>query len=280
MEYSCIAVIPIYRRPTPAELLSLEIAKANISSHALCVAIPADLDFDPSPIQSVKLPSEFFTSVKAYGSLMVSKSFYELFIDFDYILIYQLDCFVFADRLDSFCALGCDYVAPLILGRSDGFWPSSDIVGVGGFSLRKVSSFCKVLDLIEDPSFSAEAFSLAARIERNGAEDMFWSLAAPAIDPSFSVASPEIALAFGFEGDPRKSYVRAHGLQPFGCHHWNRLSFFLWYLPWIPLPLSKSLCLIPPVLVELTISESVNLLCRIRDRALRIFRWPISRTTA
>lgn len=120
-ELACIVVIPIYRSPTPAEFLSLEIAKATISTHALCVVMPADLDFDPSPIAGVRLPSKYFTSTKAYGSLMVNKEFYRLFIDFDYILIYQLDSFVFSDRLDSFCLLGYDYVAPLILGRSDGF---------------------------------------------------------------------------------------------------------------------------------------------------------------
>jgi hypothetical protein len=261
-------------------LLSLEIVKAIISNHALCVAMPEHLSFDPSPIQAVRLPCEYFSSVNAYGALMVSKDFYKLFGGFDYILIYQLDCFVFADQVAQFCALGCDYIAPLILGRSDGFWPSSDIVGVGGFSLRKVSPFIRVLELIEQPSFSAEASSLASRIERNGAEDMFWSLAAPVIAPGFSVASPETALAFGFEGDPRKSYFRARRQKPFGCHHWNKLSFFLWYLPWIPLPLSQRLRLIPPVLVELTLAEVVHLWSRIWGRARRIFYWAINGSKA
>jgi len=240
--------------------------------------MPEDLDYDPSPIQIVRLPSKYFTSVKAYGSLMVSKDFYGLFADFDYILIHQLDCFVFASHLDSFCALGFDYIAPLILGRSDGYWPSYDIVGVGGFSLRKVDSFLKVLELIKHPLFSSEALSLASRIERNGAEDMFWSLSASSIDPSFSVATPEIALAFGFEGDPRKSYSRALNYQPFGCHHWNKLKFFLWYLPWLPLSLSVRLRLIPPVLVELSLSEVVTLCSRIWRRTLLFFQLSVRRS--
>lgn len=273
---TCAVAIPIYRKPTPSERLSLSIAEKFLPQENSFIVAPRSLEFHYSGIRIIRLPDEWFSTIKKYGSLMVSKSFYELFIEFDYVLIYQLDCLVFDVRLDEFTALGFDYVAPLILGRLDGFWPSTDIVGVGGFSLRKVRSFVEVLSLIQKSDFTAEASSLACRIDRNGAEDMFWSLSASAIDPGFSVASPEIALAFGFEGDPRNSYPRAHRQQPFGCHHWNKLSFFLWYLPWIRLPLLERLCLIPPVLVELTFSEVVNLLSGIWGRAFRIFRSPTS----
>lgn len=251
MQSSCIIVIPIYRKPSQAELLSLESVKTVMTDHDLCIAMPEDLDFDPSPLQVVRFDADFFSSIKAYGSLMVNKLFYKTFLEFEYILIYQLDCLVFVDHLAAFCALGYDYVAPLILGRSDGFWPSSDVVGVGGFSLRKVSSFLDVLELIEDPLFSSEAECLAARIERNGAEDMFWSLAAPTILPRFSVASPQVALAFGFEGDPRRSFSKSRRRKPFGCHHWNQLSNFLWYLPWIKLPFGRWLRLVPCAVIEL-----------------------------
>lgn len=275
MTFSCAVAIPIYRNPTPSERFSLFVAEKFLSRENCFIVAPNSLKFYSKAIKVIRLPDDWFCSIEKYGSLMVSKSFYELFDNYDYILVYQLDCLVFGARLNEFTAFGFDYVAPLILGRSDGFWPNSDIVGVGGFSLRKVSSFLKVLELIDKPSFSAELSRLACRIERNGAEDMFWSLAASTIDPGFSVASPEIALAFGFEGDPRKSYLRAHRQQPFGCHHWNKLSFFLWYLPWIPLPLSQSLRLIPTVLAELAISEVMSLLSRIWRRAARIFPWLI-----
>jgi len=175
----CAVVIPIYRKPKPSELLSLKIVQTVLSRHSIFIVLPSSLDFHSSHAKLIRLPDDRLASIKNYACLMVDKSFYNLFADFEYILIYQLDCLVFADRLVEFCSLGLDYIAPLILGRSDGFWPSNDIVGVGGFSLRKVSSFLRILELIEQPQYKNEAMSLAGRIHRNGAEDMFWSLAAP-----------------------------------------------------------------------------------------------------
>ena len=230
--------------------------------------MPDRLRFESDSLRCIRLDSRCFYSINAYGALMVDKAFYQLFAEFDYILVYQLDCLVFADRLAEFCRLGYDYLAPLILARSDGCWPGSDIVGVGGFSLRRVGSFLRVLDLIENPQFSAEALSLEGRINRNGAEDMFWSLAAPVIDPCFSVANPETALAFGFEGDPRLSYSRAGKQRPFGCHHWNSLFAFLWYFPWLPLSLTQRLRLVPPVFAELMISDLIGLGRRVSRRLI------------
>lgn len=266
MNASCAVIIPVYRRPTPSERLSLMLAEKFFPSKSRYIVMPESLNFSPVEFQIKRLPNHYFDSVKGYASLMVNKLFYENFAGFDYILIYQLDCLVFSERLSEFCSLGYDYVAPLILGRSDGLWPSRDIVGVGGFSLRKVSSFLRVLNLIEKPEFAAEACSLANRIERNGAEDIFWSLAAPVIDPDFSVASPESALAFGFEGDPHKSYIRAYRQKPFGCHHWNKLSFFIWYFPWIPLPLLLKVRYLCSVGLELFIIYILHILIKVKSR--------------
>jgi len=41
---------------------------------------------------------------------MMSPAFYDAFKAFDYILIYQLDAFVFRDELEYFCSLGYDYI--------------------------------------------------------------------------------------------------------------------------------------------------------------------------
>jgi hypothetical protein len=234
--------------------------------------MPESLAFDPGSRRVIRLPDFWFASIKGYAALMVDSAFYRLFCEYEYVLIYQPDCLLFSDRLVDFCRLGFDYLAPLILGRSDGFWPDLDIVGVGGFSLRRVRSFLKVLDLLQQPQFQAEAVALNDRIQRNGAEDMFWSLSACHVDPGFSVASPEVALAFGFEGDPRRSLQRAEGRQPFGCHHWNRLPYFLWYLRWIRLPVALWLRLIPPVLVELSLVEVRDLTARLRRRLSSLVR--------
>ena len=270
---SCAVAIPIYRKFTPSERLSLLVLEQTLPRDNCFIVAPKSLKVDSSQFKIIRLPDQWFSSIISYGSLMVSAGFYELFVEFDYVLIYQLDCLIFGSRLDEFCALGFDYVAPLILGRTDGYWPQNDIVGVGGFSLRKISSFLEILNSVGKPEFAAEMHSLANRIQRNGAEDMFWSLSAPAIDPNFSVASPEVALAFGFEGDPSRSFQRSNYQQPFGCHHWNKLAFFVWYLRWIRLSLSRSLLLIPPIFFELALSETRGICERARRRSSVFLRF-------
>jgi hypothetical protein len=42
---------------------------------------------------------------------MKSKQFYERFVAYDYMLIYQLDAYVFKDELDDWSAKGYDLLA-------------------------------------------------------------------------------------------------------------------------------------------------------------------------
>lgn len=272
MTHDCAVVIPIYKKPSYAEKLALEVGSQILSRYHHYIVMPEGLDYCYTNYSVVHLPDCYFVSVNAYARLLTEPLFYSLFNTYDYILIYQLDCLVFNDSLAEFCSLGLDYIAPLILARKDGFWPATDIVGVGGFSLRKVQSFLKVLDLLERPDFSQEATAKNDRINRNGAEDMFWGLAAPAIDPLFKVASPACALAFGFEGDPQKSFVRSGEKQPFGCHHWNNTRFLIWYLNWLwKLPGKQSFSihralLLFMALLELLFQDSTKFLLRVLRR--------------
>ena len=40
----------------------------------------------------------------------MKEKFYRAFADYEYILIYQLDCLVFASSLEEWCGKGWDYV--------------------------------------------------------------------------------------------------------------------------------------------------------------------------
>ena len=65
-----------------------------------------------------------------------------MFAKYEYILIYQTDCWVYEDRLDEFMDKGYDYYgAPWKL---EGLTWSKNSVGNGGFSLRKVSAMRRV----------------------------------------------------------------------------------------------------------------------------------------
>ena len=96
---------------------------------------------------------------------MLSFNFYESFLDYKYILIYQLDAFVFKDDLIFWCNKNYDYVgAPwiasisnnpftLLLNKISSIFDSKEKkerkkiffkVGNGGFSLRKVASHYQI----------------------------------------------------------------------------------------------------------------------------------------
>lgn len=93
-----------------------------------------------------KFDDNFLASITGYNSLLMSLKFYKRYKQFNYILIYQLDAWVFRDELDYWCDKGYDYIgAPWFEGlhKPTGF----KIIGVGngGLSLRRVSAHLKLL---------------------------------------------------------------------------------------------------------------------------------------
>lgn len=161
--------------------------------------------------------NDLFTSVDAYNRLMMLPEFYKQFQQYEYILIYQLDAFVFSNQLSYFCSLGYDYIgAPWLYGifnYIDSFhylWH----VGNGGLSLRKVSSFIRVLE---------ERKPLLGEQIKN--EDLFFS---SIIDVKFKVAPINVALQFSYERQVQKCFQLNHNQLPFGCHAWERYDLDFW----------------------------------------------------
>ena len=93
-------------------------------------------------IEICKVPNDRLSSIKAYNKFLCTSEFYGFFSEYDYILIYQTDCWVFEDKLDYFIELGYDYYgAP---------WPhNNNTIGNGGFSLRKVSKMLEITNKYE-----------------------------------------------------------------------------------------------------------------------------------
>src|SRR4029079_3572600 len=90
------------------------------------------------------------SSEAMYNRLMNIPYFYRHFLEYDYILIYQLDTFVFENNLEEWCNMNIDYVgAPWINStwvnnlKKKISWIDKFIypVGNGGLSLRKVKLF-------------------------------------------------------------------------------------------------------------------------------------------
>ena len=98
-----------------------------------------DVEFDPS----------YFESPSTYSQLLISHKFYNYFLDYEYMLIYQTDCYIFEDDIEKWCNMGYDYIgAPIIARNPDWSLASKGLpqVGNGGFSLRKTKTFYSLTD--------------------------------------------------------------------------------------------------------------------------------------
>lgn len=92
-----------------------------------------EYDFD-----IIKVNNKWLSSYVAYNRTCCTKEFYELFKDYEYILKYETDAWVFNDRVDEFIELGYDYYgAP---------WPQYGYtVGNSGLTLRKTKKMLEIV---------------------------------------------------------------------------------------------------------------------------------------
>ena len=113
-------VIPQYKSDLNGyEMIALQQASKVFSNYAIIAVIPEDLvlPYDCYFTQIERFENFYFDSVSSYNRLMLTPFFYQRFKQYEYILIYQLDAFVFMDKLPYFCRLGYDYVgAPWLYG--------------------------------------------------------------------------------------------------------------------------------------------------------------------
>ena len=168
-----------------------------------------------------RFPDAYFRGTLGYSSLLLSDEFYARFANYEYVLIYQTDAFVFHDALAAFCAMGYDYIGAPI-GRMEAAWHVLGMqVGNGGFSLRRVAACRRVL-----ATWRAEWEDHPFRDFFLRYEDMFFSYCGTRKDLAFRVPDTQTALAFSVQGNVRHAYQRMQqGWRPFGCHGWDKVRF-------------------------------------------------------
>lgn len=206
--------IPTYKAElTAMEEISLRQVRRVLSRYPQIYFSPEKFSCNGD---TITFERQYFQSVQSYCRLMMSPKFYEAFSDFEYILIYQLDAFVFYDALDDFCGLGYDYIGapwPRYSWSGDRN-PRTPQVGNGGFSLRKVASFHSLLKNFETlPNWS---------VFLEYTEDAFFAWCALQ-GLNFTAAPVPIAELFSMEHRPARHVRKIKGL-PFGCHNWQRFS--------------------------------------------------------
>jgi hypothetical protein len=229
----CAVVIPVYKKtPNANELISLNRVVKVLKNYPLILFAPEGLDvsiylncYDNFLIE--RFSSNYFKDISGYNRLMMSTQFYKRFINFEYILLYQLDAYVFGDELSEWCDAGFDYIgAPWIVPPvrpADAKKPIIDFalkmvgtVGNGGFSLRKVKRHLQITRLLSP---------LLPFFPKN--EDFFWSYIVPKLF-RFKKPGLETALKFAFELAPSLAYSKNNHQLPFGCHAWEKYEPDFW----------------------------------------------------
>lgn len=224
-------VIPVYKPfndLTATELLSLKSTCKYLHQYPHVLVGPENFQwneylsfFHSFKVRVITLSFDgfFFNNIEGYNRLLISSIFYKKFKSFKYILVFQLDAYVFSDELQLWCDKGYDYIgAPWFEGYD--IVKSNKIIGVGngGFSLRNVKDSIKLLKklrLLEalEPykNFNWKGIvprlnSIIRRVygakkrpcdfERNFNlyEDIFWCKAAPLRLNSFSCNSAILQL--------------------------------------------------------------------------------------
>ena len=113
--HDVIIVVPIYRSELrETERVSLLQLQKVLGNYPRVFLAPASLSFDFGALGRgfgvERFDDAYFDGLSGYSCLMLSDEFYARFADYQYVLIYQLDAFVFQDTLRAFCALGYDYI--------------------------------------------------------------------------------------------------------------------------------------------------------------------------
>lgn len=216
-------VVPVYKDALAwNEKISLWRILEVFKNHTITFVLQEGRSFDYLPkcnkrIRQLTVPVRWLQSLAGYNSMMLSTAFYELFVDYEHILVGQLDTFVFEDRLEDFCQLEYDYYgAPWPV-----YWRWRNIegkkvpltVGNGGFSLRRVSACREALLRHKELAMNWEY-----------SEDMFWSYIGEHLSQTFKCAPLKVARAFSVEAEPEHYIRRNGGKLPFGCHGWQRYS--------------------------------------------------------
>jgi hypothetical protein len=181
--------------------------------------------------------------------LLRSVHFYSQFSSYEYLLILQLDAFIFHGDLDRFCDKGYDYwgapwiefelinykflrpVLPLFhksryLKPFRSVFGKKYLVGNGGLSLRKVGTHLSIATRFETiiQQFEKDYDKWIAGGATSMMEDIFWTLYVPKFYPAYTIAPWQEAISFSFEMNPQKAYKLNNNQLPFGCHAFAKVA--------------------------------------------------------
>ncbi len=238
-----IVVTFVWREMLSMEKMAFECGLSRLGQYPFAVVHPIRFSIEKikrkyPQLIDIPMDNHFFESVNTYNEMMLMPEFYYQFQKYDFMLIYQLDAFVFRDELMYWVEQDYDYIgAPWlpsdslyqrtigeIIIRLKKLFPIKKFrithaqkyfeVGNGGFSLRKISTMIRLLS--ENRSL-IDAIPKGSRARQ---EDIAISVV---LSKKTSIRIPNwrIAAHFSFCDNPNRCFRVTKGKIPFGCHAWD-----------------------------------------------------------
>lgn len=261
MKEDILVVIPVFKpQMTLNEEISLRQCCQVFSNYTFTLVVPDDLDVGEYVVEFrsfeinykvQRFHNNYFKNISGYNRLLLSVEFYQRFQSYKYILIYQLDAYVFSDELIYWCKKDYDFIgAPLIGKFEDTEFSTKMRVGNGGFSLRKVETYihffeskkkvfthkqiASLINIWKKPYTRIFVWLLMILGWRNKPlscakywkynEDDFWSGFLDNSNYALRKPTPPEALRFAFERFPKECFQQT-GTLPFGCHAWEKYNY-------------------------------------------------------
>lgn len=265
-------IIPVYSQElTPQEQRSLRQCLDILRNYPIILATYKELDTSiyqqifletGKPFRAAFFDKDYFRSVYDYSRLLLSKHFYERFRQDDFILIYQLDGFVFRDELMEWCSKDYDYIGAPWLKNYGYNYDGSEYwkVGNGGVSLRKTSTFLRLFEQklpirsigffiksIRRNQFKKQALltlRMCAEVlflrpvtesillkytDERVNEDCFWAEAFQNTNLALNIPDVVTGAAFCLEKKPSCGYQLIGNKLPFCCHAYEKYDYELFW---------------------------------------------------
>jgi len=216
----CIITVPVYKEnPNVFEIASIkQCVKVLGDKFEILLFCPDELNLSKYEAECnnysfsiLRCDKRYFASQKSYSDLCETWQFYDLLSDYEYMIIYQLDAWIFEDKVEYFMNMGYDYIGGVHLVSFTGGRGEN---GNGGFCLRKPKIFkdvCRKTDFNKMPKGLLEDCCFTQRLKNN-----------------FNLAPVEISRQFSFQESPEKVYKMANNKLPMGCHAFKRFGWSFW----------------------------------------------------
>ena len=250
-----VIIVPLYNKNmTEKEEYSFFRMVDVFNDRDICIVCPESINGYAKELSnthehiSISLFSDTnFKGVLEYNRLLMSLEFYQRFINYKYMLICQLDVYVFKDELNYWIDKDFDNIGAPIFEFVD----SKPTLKMrkkgnnGGFCLRKITTCISVLSSIKNRYYKIATILKVKDVEnslfwnlfrliRDGLifnynikylrpiinEDIFWSIIVPLENHSFKVCDPKESMYFSFDSNPRLLYEKCNYKIPMAIHAW------------------------------------------------------------